>query len=306
MDTMEQRLQVLEREFQRSRRVHRILILAVVAIACIAGAEDNTPDASKPTTPKQAPSSDDSPANVGRPLGRDCLRTVEASQFVLLDRLGRSRARMLVTDDGPAISMFDEDGQKRLELSHTRIASGLRLFDSNESPVVSLQLPHNVDPAHLEIRSPGGRSLTKADGFSVHDAANHGRLHLALVNGNFPVLGIRQSGQNGPPSIEMTASEGSRSLKLHDDDGFPMFSLFAADDGRTSLDMRHPDHERSLQICTGPKDLDGPVIAFFAPAKEDGTGGLLPHLQLGFDNDRQPYIRVVDSDGRTSFAAPPQ
>jgi hypothetical protein len=171
---------------------------------------------------------------------------------------------------------------------------------------VSLQLPHNIDPAHLEIKSPQGSSWTKADGFSVRDAADHGRLHLSLLNGNFPTLGISQSGQNGPPSIEMTASEGSRSLKLHDDDGFPLFSVFATDDGRTFLNMGHRDHERLLQISTGPKDVDGPAIAFFASAKEDGTGGLLPKLQLGLGNDLQPYIRIVDGDGRPLFSAPSQ
>ena len=303
MDTIEQRLQDLERECQRSRRVNRSLIFLVVTVGCIAGAQGRMPQASKPTQ-KKAPSTDARRPDDRASLGRDRLRTVEADQFVLLDRLGRSRVRMAITDDGPVISMFDEKGRNRLELGHTSVSSGLRLLDSNESPVVSLQLPQDVGRAHLEIRSPQGSSLTKAGGFSVRDAADHGRLRLALLNGNFPVLGISQSGQSGPPSIEMTASDESRSLKIHDDDGHPLFSVFAADNGKTSVNMGHPDHERSLQISTGPKDVDGPEIAFFAPAKKDGTGGQLPLLQFGLHNDRQPYVRIVDIDERTRFAAP--
>lgn len=300
MDALEQRLQVLERDFQRSRRNNRILIITVIAITCIAAAPQG---ASKPKQPKRLPSSDESPPDAGRPIGRDRLRTVEADQFVLLDRQGRSRATLLVTDDGPAIRMFDEVGKKRLELSHSRIASGLCLFDSNESPVVSLQLPSNVDPAHLEIRSPQGSSLMRADGFSVRDAANHGRLNLALLNGNYPTLGISQMGQNGPPSIEMTVGDGARHFKFHDIDGQPLFSV-SSDEGRTYLNMRHPDHERSLQISVGPKDVDGPLIAFFAQEREGGAGGLLPYLQLGFDHGHKPYVRIVDSDGREKFTAP--
>lgn len=305
MGTVEQRLQVLESQFRRARRVNRVLTLTLIAIVCIAAAQGTTPSDSKPKTSKTVQPPDASLPDDRVPPGGDRLRTVEADRFVLLDRLGRSRATMVVTDDGPAISMFDENGQKRLELSHTTNASGLCLLNSNECPVASLQVLRDVAGAHLEIRSPQGRSLTDATGFAVQDGANNGRLQLALMNGNFPVLGINQSGQSGPPSVEITASDdGARCLKMHDKDGNPLFSVSAAKDGTTYLNMPHPEHERSLQISAGPKDVDGPLIAFFAPAKQDGTGGQLPLLQLGLRRDRQPYIRIVDSDGSPLFTAP--
>ena len=205
MDTIEQRLQVLERDVQRSRRSSRTLLLIFVAFSCIAAAQGVTPQGSKSTTREQTPPMDASRPPEGNSARQDRLRTVEADQFVLLDRLGRSRLTMVVTDGGPAISMFDEKGQKRLELVQSDVSSGLRLSDSSESPVVSLEVPHDVSQAQLTIASPRGSSLTNADGFRVRDASNQGRLLLALLNGNFPVLGISQSGQNGPSSIEMTA-----------------------------------------------------------------------------------------------------
>jgi hypothetical protein len=91
---------------------------------------------------------------------------------------------------------------------------------------------------------------------------------------------------------------------MHDAGGYPLFSVSAAKNGTTCLNMDHPDHERSLQISAGAKESDGPVIAFFAPAKKDGTGGLLPALQFGLRMDRQPYIRIVNSDGSSLFTAP--
>ncbi len=304
MDTIEQRLQVLERDLQRSRRSSRTLLLLLVALSCIAAAQGVTPQASKPTTPEQAPPMDANRPPEGNSARQDRLRTVEADQFVLLDRLGRSRLTMVVTDGGPAISMFDEKGQKRLELVQSDVSSGLRLLDSSESPVVSLEVPHDVSQAQLTIASPRGSSLTNADGFRVRDASNQGRLLLALLNGNFPVLGISQSGQNGPSSIEMTAGEGTRAFKIHDKDGYALYSVFAADNGSTSVKMSHPDHERSLQISTGPPGVDGPSVAFLAPAKEDGTGGQLPFLRFGLHEDCQPYVRIVDRNGRSRFTAP--
>jgi hypothetical protein len=302
MDTVDERLHALERRCEHARRANRILILAVIATACLAGAQGNTPVVSKAEVPQQPlPSRDGSPAETRRQDGR---RKITVHELVLVDDLGRPRARFAADGNDAAIHMFDEAGRKRLELGLAAGASGLRLFDSAESRIVSLQLPRGADAAHLEITSPEGTSRINTGGISVHDAAGRGRVHLALVNGTFPVLGLSSAGQNGPPSVELTATEGSRSLKLHDEAGHPTFSLHAADDGKTSLNMRHSDHERSLQISTGPNEVDGPAIAFFAPANDDGTGGLLPHLRLGLDNDRRPYIRIDDRDGRPVFTAP--
>ena len=304
MDKFERRLQVLERNVQRSRRVNRILVVAVLAIASFAGAQRGTQEAAQQQPPQQSPLVDQSRTKVAPSYGNTRLRTIEADQFVLLDRVGRSRVRMVVSDGGPVITMLDEHGKKRLELSQTPLAAGLRLFDAKETPVVSLQLPTTNEPAYLEFRSTQGSSLTRAAGFAVQDAAQQQRVHLGLINGNFPVLGLSQSGQQGPPSIEMTASGVANRLKFHDKTGVPLVSVVSTGEGKSILSMRHPNHERSLQVSSGPKESDGPVVSFFAPANEGGTGGILPHLQLGLNLHGKPYVRVVDSDGRPIFQAP--
>lgn len=304
MKALEHRLEALERGLKQSRRANRLLVLGIVAMVCLAGAQGTSPVASNDATPSQSRSREEGYAHT--PRERTRLRIIEADQFVLLDELGRPRARMVATDAGPALTMLDEEGHKRLELSQTSAASGLRLLDSGESPIVSLQLPSHADPAHLEITGAQGKTVVEADGLSVQDADGHSRLHFALVNGNFPTLGISQAGQTGPPSVELTAAEGARSLKLHNDDGYPTMTLYAVDDGQTSLTLRHPAHERSLEISTGPGDSDGPAVRLFAPANANGTGGLLPHLQIGLSDDHRPYLRIVDGDGRPLFTAPSQ
>lgn len=302
MDTMDQRVRVLERELVRSRRINRTLVVAMVAAICIAGVQGAVPAGQKPPQP---PPPDNLrgpgaiPADVSsipqRPLLDDALPTVEAGQFVLVDRLGRTRMRMQATDDGPAISMLDEQGQTRIEIGQSSRASGIRLYDA-DGQVASLQLPHDGNPARLEFRTEQGSSRITADGISVRDAGENQRLHLMLINGNLPMLGISQSGQQGPSSIEMTVGEAARSVKIHDQTGLPLFSLHATDDGDSFLNVRHPDHERSLQISTTSNR--GPGLAFFTPVHEDGTGGLLPRVQIGVDDALRPFIRAVDDDGR--------
>lgn len=295
MSTVDQRLLVLERELQRSRRVNRWLALGLVTIACFAGAIGNTPAApAPPTQSKNSSPPKESVPGERVPEGKDRMRTVEAHEFVLLDPLGRSRARMVSTADGPALTMFDEVGQKRLELSCTGGAAGLRIFDSEESAVVSLQLPKNSQRAQLEIHSPQGTSLFRASGVAISDSAENQRMEMVLINGNSPVIGINSAERSDIPSVEIS----SGGLKLYDDRGSPTFSVFTSEKGSTFVNLRHPAHERTLQISTGSKDHEGPEIAFFAPANKDGTGGLLPYLQLGLDGEHEPYVHHSDRDGK--------
>jgi hypothetical protein len=304
MDTLEQRLRRLESEVTRTRRLNRLLVLAAVVIMCVAGAQSQVRSGARLEAQQQSQQASGNHATDENPLGPNATRTIEAAEFILRDPKGRVRATLNITDGGPALCMLDERGKKRLELCQTNRAVGLQLFHPAEAPAVLLQLPHGVEPGRLEMRNSQGASLTRADGLFINDAAGNSRLQLALLNGNFPMLGISRGGQSGPPSIELTASGGSPSVKLHDVDGRPLFSLISADGGRTLLNMTHPDHERSLQIATGPSDSDSPTITLFAPARADGTGGLLPRLRLGLQRDGQPYARSTSTDGRTTSHVP--
>ncbi len=302
MDTIEQRLSRLEVSLQRSRRMNRMLVFAVVALAGVASSQVTT---SQTSDAKQGRTALDKVGRQGdvASLQKGDARTIEADQLVLLDSAGRSRVRIGVADDGPAISMFDETGQKCLELGCTTVATGLRLSNPQQSSIASLQLPSGGG-AQLQIQESKGSSLVNADGFRVRDSSKQSRLQLALLNGNFPMLGISQSGQDGPPSIEVNAGEGTRSMKIHDERGQPLFSVIADNERGTSLTLRHPNEEKSLELSMGSKQAGGPRINLFAPAKQDGSGGVVPLLQFGLRDDNQGYLRIIDGDGRPRFAVP--
>ena len=248
----------------------------------------------------------------------------------LLNEDGKTRLELKVTDNAPSIALIDSEGNEhatiRMVGDHASLSLGLHRPDQ-KAPVSLDSGPH--DKAGLHLRDEAGETaasltrkhdgggrlelegkksscLVQPQGLWLRDTNGLERATLAFLNGNFPVFTL--SGKNrtrGPGSIEMTASDdGSCRFAMHRPDGFPVFSLFAGEKGITSLNMRHPDHDRSLQISLGRKEEDGPSISFFTPARDDGRGGILPKLQLSLDRNRQPNIRICDDDGKPLFTAP--
>lgn len=283
MKTLEQRVQAIESQLGRARRANRLLGLVLVALLGMAGAQGLAPSGQGQATTQAPSGSEQAPAAAGEPLDLNPPHVVEAERFVLVDEAGQPRATLAADAHGPA----------------------LHLLGADETPVVSLRGSGNGGDAGLEIRGAHGRTLTTASGVSVKDEGGQPRLTLALMNGNFPVLGISQVGQNGPPSIELTAGDnGSRFIKVHNQGGKALFTVAAAEDQSVSVSLRHPDHHRSFQLSSGAKASNGPVLALFAPASETGEGGRLPRLQLGLRPDHQPYLRLADGEGRALFQAP--
>ncbi|MGN6546667.1 MAG: hypothetical protein ACTHK7_16550 [Aureliella sp.] len=298
MENIEQRLEALERRCRRAQWSNRVLAFALAVVVCAAGAQ-----LSAPQTPKTSPPADGQQRKQSRE-GKEGLQTVEAERIVLRDAAGQPRLTMTVTEDGPAISMFDELGFKKLELSQSAERSGIRLFDSHKTQLASLEV-QDRDRPELVLNDADGRALIHASGFEVRDREDRSRALLALINGNFPVLGLNKIDQKGPPSVELTAGDnGMHAFKIHDAAGRPLFVVSATKGGVTHLHMRHPDHERLLQISAGPKNEDGPQVAFFDSANPDGTGGQLARLRLGLQRDGEPYIRIIDRDGNAIFTAP--
>ncbi len=305
MRDMEHRLQRLECELRRSRQANRLLLMGAVAVFSLAYAQGDTLHEPQGDSAKQVPYKDTIDADQSDAIPADPLRTLQVGQLLISDRSGRTRIRLGVSESVPEICLLDEQGRKRMQLRQKETRSELQLLDAEEVPRVSLELPDRPAAAGLQIHSASGSASMKADGFSVRDAAGQTRLYLSLTNGNFPALGISQKNQNGSPSIEMTASDkGTRQLTFHDDTGFPLCSVVSSGNGTSTLQLRHPDHDRSLQISQGAIDGEGPTIACLVPANEDGTGGILPHLQLGLRNDATPFLRISNRDGSPAFSAP--
>lgn len=56
---------------------------------------------------------------------------IRATEFILEDEQGRVCAKLWATDEGPALSLFDERGTPRLELALFFFGPRIALFDEN-------------------------------------------------------------------------------------------------------------------------------------------------------------------------------
>jgi hypothetical protein len=298
MMTVEQRLQTLERDYQRLRMLNWLLALTALTVVCAAAApvasEQRQGDQSAAAPGRQAvPSAVDNSLD-HRPL------TVETEQLSLRDQQGRPRLRLAITEAGAAISMLDPEGHPRVILDHT----GLRLLDSHGTSTGSLHMPAGTEQAQLELRSSQGSSLAQPAGFFIRDAAEQNSVYLALINGNFPVCGISGHASNGPPTVEITASGGEGRIKLHDQQGRPVFWVATRAQGTAELTLSQATGRQSLNLSAGTPDGAGPAITFVGPAEPDGSAGLLPRMVLGIDPVDNPFIRISDAAGRSRFTVP--
>ena len=107
MDT-EERLEKLERELARAKRLVAVLALIAVglSLSCV--------------------------------LPRTGAKSIHANQFVLEDEHGTPRAGLRMGKDGPGLILLDENGNRRAELCALKGASALTLFDENEKMRVGL------------------------------------------------------------------------------------------------------------------------------------------------------------------------
>lgn len=156
----------------------------------------------------------------------------------------------------------------------------------------------------LTLLGDTGRTRVSPSGIAVVDRDDAQRLVMALINGSFPLIGVSTGGQQGPPSVEITAADdGSRKLALHDTAGRPLVSITAGTQG-AALALRHTDDERTLQITGGTPASEGPTVDLIAPAEPDGTGGTLPRLRMGLRREGEPFLQLNDARGRPEFVAP--
>lgn len=297
MNTMEQRLQLLESRVRQSQRTNRTLLFAIILIVGVAGARAQVPQATQRVSPPAQAEPQHHADNAPRQDG-----TIRAHRIVLVDKAGTKRVELNATEPSIFLRMMDEQGATRVALEQSATAASLVIKGADGNEAVSISVPPRQGEPAVTLAGPTGSTRLSAAGVAVRDLDERNRLSFSLINGNFASLGISQAGQQGPPSIELTATDRSRSFKIHDDAGRPLVTMFASEDGSTSVSWRHPSHDRVMQISSGASG--GPTIGFFASANEDGSGGRLPFLQLGLDGDREPFVRMLDEAGKSRFAAP--
>jgi hypothetical protein len=140
MDT-EERLEKLERELlaekRRTRRVLAAVGLGVVGVLAL------TWGTITPTAQAQG-------ANTGP-------KVIRATQFILEDETGKDRAMLVVSKDGPGLTLYDENGQTRAVLSADKDGPVLALNDETGKARAGLGV--DKDGSGLDLLDESGRRI---------------------------------------------------------------------------------------------------------------------------------------------------
>lgn len=310
MASIHEQLDLLERRCRRTERAAVMAVSLMIGLVCVAATwarPDGTLTESVSETqqqrPKTPPNSHGMEAEPATPR-QDDARVVEAERFVLRDASDRVRATLAIENGGAVLAMFDEEGSRRIECAQVDLRAEVALLATDGTRTVAIHTDTGHGTGQVDVFGNHSRMTATSAGVSINDAHDDQRLLMKLINGNHAVLGVSGRGQQGPPSVEITAGDdGSRKLAIHAADGGPMASLVSGRAG-SMLELRHPGDQRSLQIRGGADDGDGPTIVWIAPADPDGEGGDLPRLSMGLRLDGEPYLQINDPQGRAVFTAP--
>jgi hypothetical protein len=266
VDSLTARVERLERESRRWRRLAAGSWLLVAALGLLGQA------APPRTTPAR-------PAPPGR--------AVEAERFVLRDARGRVGAVLGWADDGPRLALYDAAGQPRAALDvgasgAPRLtlldadgrtlraalligpdgAPGLALFDAAARPRLAVALFAERGRA----RAGGGRR-GPVPAVAVYDETGAFRATLGLLAGDVAGLDLAD-GRGGVRIALGVQPDGAPGLVLRDADGRGRAALAVLADGTPALNLNAEDGRAraALTLVTGRgaalalADRDGAVV----------------------------------------------
>lgn len=128
ISTFTARLDALERENRRWKRVALLVVAALAATALLG---------------MSAPPS----------------KTLDVELLRVVDGHGKVRGVIGMGDEGPTISLFDENGKLRANLGVAKEGPSLDLLDTAESPRAQLMVDGKQDP-HLDFTDAKGISVS--------------------------------------------------------------------------------------------------------------------------------------------------
>lgn len=185
---VEARLERLERQLGVETRRNRWLLAAMASVA-VGAVLTWTVMTTTPTAQAQG-------ANINP-------KVIRATQFVLEDENGKSRAALRVIDGGPTLVLGDEKGTVRAALALTRGGPGLSLYDETGKDRVALAL------------------TTGGPGLSLYDQNGKDRATLSVTMGG-PTLVV--SDENGTDRATLSVSRGGPRVSLFDENGKPIWT----------------------------------------------------------------------------------
>lgn len=214
-------------------------------------------------------------------------RDVEAQSFVLLDGTGRLQARLGMLAGGPALQLFDQDGQGRAALSIRPDSTPLlSLVDGTGRGGATLAVGANRDTALL-LRDPEGK-VRASLGLDPHgaelvfpDRQGVGRVAIDVPGEDGARL-VMQDGAGMTRAALAIDKTGAPTLRVMDPTGRPRAVLTSTDLGPT---FTLYDPNGAARTLVGPVELRDPRRATVV---------------------RRPASSVVlfDQDGKVLWQAP--
>lgn len=160
LEALAERLERMERENRRLKRVGAVLILGIGALVLMAQ---------------------------GKPS-----RVIEAERFVLRDARGKTRAVLGVEDRVTKFSLYDEDGDFRADLGVGPAVSTLGLFGKDKGSAVILSEAFPLEASLVFLKDKKMRSIVGVGvvgpALDLGDADGRSRASLKLAADGSPTL----------------------------------------------------------------------------------------------------------------------
>lgn len=196
-------------------------------------------------------------------------RTVRAERFELVDAHGAVRATLATDQDGQvAVTLFDQDSQRRAALLADRARAGLYLFTSSGTTALVLAASPRVALVTLndEAGHPGVILSVLPDGrraIALCDSAGAQGVWLGLDAEVDPGIVLKPTADKTNRVVVTVQPRGDAGLTIRDREGVTR-AIFSVDaHGQAGLALLDPE-ERPIARLELTHDR-GPQLDFFGP-----------------------------------------
>lgn len=195
-------------------------------------------------------------------------RTVRAERFELVDAHGAVRAALATDQDGQvAVTLFDQDSQRRAALVADRAGAGLHLF--TPAGTTALLLATSSQVALVAVQDDAGHPAVILGvgpdgqrGVSLCDRAGARRMTLGLDPEGYPAVVLEPTAESSRLLLTVRP-DGDAGLAIRDREGSTRAILLVDAHGQAALALLDPE-ERPIARLELTHDR-GPQLDFFGP-----------------------------------------
>lgn len=218
-------------------------------------------------------------------------RTLTAGRLELVDRNGRIRAALGMTDIGPALLLVDEEGKTRVSLRSTATGSSLKLYDAI-GRMEGGAFEVNASSHEFRLHDQSGKVRTglvvsdEGPGIILADASGKPRISLDLRGGS----GISILGSTGRQGLTLDVDDNNNPRVLLYDSSLKQLRTELIAGG---LGVYDTSGSRQITLSSGN---GGPQLFLRDPA-----GRVRASL---FVSETGPLLALSDANGKLLFSKP--